>query len=254
MYGKYIKKPDYSKLWMVIFMGYCKFYSRFFHEQWLMDNYSDKNGVRLTLQTTIQSWKNIFLKNVEKSKTLLNFGNWNPVFFFLMKKFFSVVMVSVFLYSMMGFYLNFEIERFRIKEEIKEKIIRNIPENELSLFTFSSANNEKINWVEEGKEFRYHGFMFDVVKIKIRKDITYYYCYSDKKESTLLAHLDKLVKDQTDNSRSRTNQKKQEITYFFQKIFFTPCLAETPFLFIQNSSGYKSVDGDVLSPPPRISA
>jgi hypothetical protein len=171
-----------------------------------------------------------------------------------MKKIFSVVMVALLFYSFMGFYLNFEIAQFRIKEEIKEKIIRNLPESELTLVRISTGSKEKINWIEEGREFRYHGSMFDVVKIKKGKNTTYYYCYNDVKESTLLANLDKLVKEQTDNSRSRTTQKKHEITYFVHQILFAQCIPETPVLYLSIAPRYTSIHCDVLSPPPRIQA
>jgi hypothetical protein len=169
-----------------------------------------------------------------------------------MKKILSIVLVFVLFYSIIGFYLNFEIEQFRIKEEVKEKIINNLPENELTLIKISSRDNEKIIWMEEGREFKYQGNMFDVVRIKKGTDTTYYYCFSDVNESKLLANLDKLVKEQTDNSQSRTNQKKQEINYFFHEILFTQCLTETPVLFFNCTSRYRSIDTDVLSPPPRI--
>jgi len=38
-----------------------------------------------------------------------------------MKKILSIFLVSVFFYNIIGFYLNFAMEQFRIKEEVKEK-------------------------------------------------------------------------------------------------------------------------------------
>jgi len=170
-----------------------------------------------------------------------------------MKKILSIFLIFVFFYSIMGFYLNFEIVKLRIKEEVKERIIKTLPDNELSMIKISSGDKEKIKWLEEGKEFRYNGNMYDVVRIKKGIDATYYYCFNDKKEYKLLAHLDKLVKEQTDNSQSRTNQKKQEITYFFQKTLSIPRLVEIPVLYFALPSRYQSIVTDVLSPPPRIS-
>ena len=170
-----------------------------------------------------------------------------------MKKIFSIILIFVLFYSIMGFYLSFQIEQIRIKEEIKEKIISNLPENELILIKIPSFDSKKITWVEDGKEFRYESNMFDVVKIKKGIDTTYYYCFCDVKESKLLAHLDKLIKEQTDNSQSRSNLKKQEINYFFHEILFTQCLTKTPVVYFIYPSSYESIVTDVLSPPPRIS-
>jgi hypothetical protein len=170
-----------------------------------------------------------------------------------MKKCLAILLIFAFFYSFIGLYLNFEVARFSIKEEIKEKIIHNLPESELSLIKIPSGTHEKIIWMEEGREFKYQGNMFDVVRICKKADTTYYSCFSDVKESKLLANLDKLVKEQTDNSRSKTNQKKQEITYFFQKPLSTQSLTEITVSYFHFSSRYKSINTDVLSPPPRIS-
>lgn len=169
-----------------------------------------------------------------------------------MKKIFSLTLIFILFYSIIGFYLNFEIEKSQIKEEIKEKIIQHLPEKLLTLIKISSGDKERITWTEEGKEFRYHKNMFDVVKIKTKGDTTYYYCFNDEKESKLFVNLDKLVKEQTDNSQSRTNQKKQDITYFFHELSYTQCLTEIPFLYFNYPSRYKSIYTDVISPPPRI--
>ena len=171
-----------------------------------------------------------------------------------MKKLLSIALVFVFCYSIVGFYLNFEIEQFRIREETREKIMRTLPETELALVKISSAEKQNISWMDGGREFRYKGNMYDVVRIKKGTNSTWYYCFSDVKESRLLAHLDKLVKEQTGNSQSRTHQKKQEITYFFQESCPPQCLTETPILFFNYPARYKSIDTDVLSPPPRITA
>ena len=171
-----------------------------------------------------------------------------------MKQFLSIILVSVFFYSIIGFYVNFEIEQFRIKEEVKEKIIRNLPENKLTILKISSCDNKKITWMEDGKEFRYQGTMFDIVRIVREPGLTCYYCYNDDQESNLLTNLDKLVKDQTESSKSRTNQKKQEINYFYSEILFSSILTESPIIYFFPSSGNYSVLHEVLSPPPRISS
>ena len=169
-----------------------------------------------------------------------------------MKKILSFALIFAIFYSLTGFYLVFEIDQCLIKEEIKEKLINNLPEKELTLIKISSAESTKIDWTEEGREFRYEGQMFDVVKIKTGSDTTYYYCFSDEKESKLFSNLNNLVKGQTDNAQSRTNQKKQEITYFIRELSFIQSLTETPVLYFDYPSFYKSICIYVLSPPPKI--
>jgi hypothetical protein len=168
-----------------------------------------------------------------------------------MKKSFSIALLLVFFYGIIGFYLNFQIEQCRIKEEIKEKIINNLPENKLTILKISTCENDKIEWIEQGKEFRYKGEMFDLVKIKQEKGTTIYYCFCDSKESKLLLSLDKLVKDQCDHSQSRSVQKKQVINYYFQEGLFSQPLTASPVHYFPYTSAYNYICPEVITPPPR---
>ena len=55
---------------------------------------------------------------------------------------------------MLGFYVDFKIQQYQIKEEIKEKLIRSLPDNELTLIEITPENKNKIKWTEEGEEFQ----------------------------------------------------------------------------------------------------
>ena len=169
-----------------------------------------------------------------------------------MKKLFSIALVLVFFYSFIGFYLNFVIEQTVIKEQVNEKIIQNLPDNDLTIIRISSWENRKITWLEEEKEFRLEGILYDVVKIKKEKGSICYYCFCDVKESKLFANLDKLVRDQSDHSKSKTNLNKQHINVFFHEIILPRELTESPVHYCNYTSVYKSLLSDVLSPPPRI--
>ena len=168
-----------------------------------------------------------------------------------MKKSFSIALLLVFFYGIIGFYLNFEIEQCRIKEEIKEKIINNLPDNELTILKVTACENERIEWTEQGKEFRYKGEMFDLVKVKQVNGITIYYCFCDSKENKLLSCLDKLVKEQCDHSQSRSVQKKQVINYYFQEGVFSQSLPVSPVHYFPYTSAYKYICPEVITPPPR---
>jgi hypothetical protein len=171
-----------------------------------------------------------------------------------MKKLFSILLVFVFFYSIVGFYLNFAVEQCRIKEEVKENIIHNLPDKYLTIIKVSSKDQEKIAWTEEGNEFRFEGNLYDVVKIRHENGTTYYSCFCDLKENQLLVNLDKLVKDQTDHSQSRTIQKKIQINMFFHDGMLAKTSNETPFDYFNYTTGYKLIYSDVLSPPPRLPA
>ncbi len=168
-----------------------------------------------------------------------------------MKKILSILLVSVFFYNIIGFYLNYSMEQFRIKEEVKEKIISSLPESELTILKISSSDKGKISWLDEGKEFRYKGEMFDLVKTKQGTDTTCYYCFCDSRENKLLSSLDKLVREQSDRSQSRSVHKNQVINYFFQETSFTQFNHESSVQYPTYVSGHQFIDTDVLTPPPR---
>lgn len=151
-----------------------------------------------------------------------------------------------------GFYLNFIVEQCLIRERIKEQIIKQLPENELSLIKVSSREQNKIKWLEDGKEFRYCGIMYDVVKVRNLNDSTYYYCFCDLKESRLLTNLDKLVKDQTDHSQSRTIQKKHQIKVLLQHTLSFECYYTVPVRYFDQPTRYLFHISDVPSPPPWV--
>lgn len=164
----------------------------------------------------------------------------------------SIFLLLVFFHSIVGFHLSFLVEQWRIKEEIKEKMIRNLPDSELAILKIHAIDSRKIKWVEDFREFKYEGNMFDVVKIKKEADITYYYCYHDSRESRLMANLDKLVRDQSNHSQSRTIQKKQVVNYLAYEVFHEISLPESTIQYYNLTSGYKFHFCDILIPPPRF--
>jgi hypothetical protein len=168
-----------------------------------------------------------------------------------MRKILSILMIFIFSYSVIGFYLSFEIEHNQIHKEVQSRIIKSLPESQLAVIKIPFSDKKKIRWKEYGKEFNYEGNMYDVVRSEIRTDTTYYWCFSDEKETKLLVHFDQLIKDQTDHSRSKQIQKKQEVNYFLKEVSSGSFLTEKPMLFCNFSSFYKSIVIDVLSPPPR---
>lgn len=170
-----------------------------------------------------------------------------------MKKVISIVIILVLFYSMVGYYIDFKIEQFQLKESIKERLIKKLPDNELTLLKISHEKLNRLNWTEEGREFRYEGNMYDVVKIKIVGDTAYYYCFNDEKENKLITSVDKLIKEQTHNTKSKNSNKKPVINYFFNKSILSFAANETIFHYFDYSPIYTSLKPDILSPPPKAS-
>ena len=150
---------------------------------------------------------------------------------------------------MMGFYLNFTLEQYSIKNAIKHKLSGSLSKNQLTLIIITPGNSGEIKWIEKDKEIWYKGNMYDIFKINRGKDTTYYYCLNDIQEKNLMTHLDKLMKEQTSDSRSTTIQKKPIIDYL-PLFISTQFIFSTPIHYNQYSAALKSVGKEILTPPP----
>lgn len=104
-------------------------------------------------------------------------------------------LIFVFSFTIGGPFVLFKTRQYIIKKEIKRKIKKGVPEEELTLVVVSDRNRPELEWIEP-HEFRFKGKMFDVVRVEERGDEQWYYCIRDDEETQLFAHLDDLVERQ----------------------------------------------------------
>lgn len=97
-----------------------------------------------------------------------------------------------------GFYAYLSYQKEDIRENIEQKIIKNLHKSELNLIIANEKNLKKLNWEREGKEFEFEGDFFDIVFTEIKSGITYYYCFKDKDEKILEAKINQLLQNQDD--------------------------------------------------------
>ncbi|MBN8703754.1 MAG: hypothetical protein J0M08_11870 [Bacteroidetes bacterium] len=98
--------------------------------------------------------------------------------------------------------------RNQIKHEIKQKIKKSIPDDELTTFTLSKVEYENLEWIEK-KEFRLNGNMYDVVKKTIHINGTIIlHVINDKKEKELFVNLEKQIQQNDKNSAAGKNLQK----------------------------------------------
>ncbi len=101
--------------------------------------------------------------------------------------------------SQFGYYCFCSLQLYLTRQSAREKILEQIPENLLTKIS-ASDNQIKIEWIEEGKELRLNGEMFDVVKMKNEGGEQYIYCINDGQEDYLIKVIEKIVKANTENS------------------------------------------------------
>lgn len=90
----------------------------------------------------------------------------------------------------MGYIIVFKITQIQIKKEVKRELKSKVKSTDLHLISFSKNDLDKINWMEEEKEFLLNNKMYDIVKKEISENSVLFYCIDDKKEAELFANLD----------------------------------------------------------------
>ena len=137
---------------------------------------------------------------------------------------------------------------------MREKAKSTLEEDMLEKFIFSlKEKNEKVEWEESRREFRYKDKMYDVVKIEIHKDSVVYFCLHDGDEETLLSNFDKLVKNSLgNNSKSKNNGVKELSKYNFNHINEIYLSVKNINFYPLRPHFYRSITIEIQSPPPKI--
>ena len=167
-----------------------------------------------------------------------------------MKKYTSFILLIIILFVSSGYQLYFKYLQYIIQQEVKQEIRKGLSEKDLSLIIVSSKNEKEINWIKKDKEFRYKGFLFDIVKTKTKGSKKYYYCINDLKEKSLIAIY------------TRHNRRRNKVLLSLRKIlsnkYFPGNLSvnlkivKADVYFGTYQQNYHSIYLETLSPPPKV--
>lgn len=115
----------------------------------------------------------------------------------MLQRFVSILLLLVIVYHQIAYFIQFKVEQYQIKKEVKKKIMQNIPKNELTLLSFSICGDEyrNLDWLDGGKEIRYKGRLYDIVKKQEKNGIIKIQCFDDTKEDALFAKLNINIED-----------------------------------------------------------
>ncbi len=166
-----------------------------------------------------------------------------------MRKYIALLILSVFLFNIEGYYLLFCVLQYSIKKEVRQEIRKGLKDEDLTVIIMPENDEAGIIWLKPGKEFRYNDEMYDVVKIHYKHQKKYYHCITDKKEKQLIADFQK-----SHNSKSESEKKiKRTFTYNFypQQFTYINNLYSIDYTFSILDVLYTSNAIDVLSPPPK---
>lgn len=121
----------------------------------------------------------------------------------------SIVVLSVMLINIAGYYPVFKYQQWQVRKEIKKKIKASVPEDELHIVIVNESSDE-LEWVREGKEFIYKGKMYDIVRSEYKDGMIIYSCIDDVQESRLFQRLDELVRKNMDNDDTEEPEQNDD--------------------------------------------
>ena len=117
----------------------------------------------------------------------------------------SIFITLIVLIRLFGGGALYQYEAYQIRHEIKQKIKKGIPKEELHRFELSQEEFENLYWEKKDKEFRINGEFYDVVYKQLTENTIIIHAVSDEEESTLFAQLGNLAKVEWDASSSSSS-------------------------------------------------
>jgi hypothetical protein len=175
-----------------------------------------------------------------------------------LKKFVSILILSLFIYNSFGFlavhpilsiyYKYLGMQRVEIPSE--DELI------ELIVFNKEDIKNKKINfkWIHS-REFKYNGDMYDIAEKKETETELIVYCINDTKEKMLEEEFEKKVHRNSLENKQRPTSNNLNLVSISE-----PVQTENPVDAIVSGSTFKSwfnnfyssLNLDIASPPPRL--
>lgn len=166
-----------------------------------------------------------------------------------MKKIAPYVVLIFFLFNTGGYYFWFRILQNRVQHEIEQKIINGLSVEDISIIIVPVNEDHSLSWIKPGKEFKYQGDRYDVIKSMTLNQQKHYYCIKDVKEKQLIAKYNK-VHNSKKNAERRANRNLNQ-QYFVKQFSYTVSIVSSEYRFATFTSQYKSVYLFHSSPPPR---
>jgi hypothetical protein len=166
--------------------------------------------------------------------------------FCTLKKLLAFLLISIFLYSQVGYFVAFKIRQAEVRREMKRKIKNSVPQNELAVIKVKKS--EHLDWVKEGKEFRHKGSLYDIVRFEMQEDLIIYHCVNDVQEQELFARLDEHVNNHiaAHSQQSKHSAKKVTKDYFCED---SPSLPSPAFTIVEFMISRSTPAAGFGSPP-----
>lgn len=120
-----------------------------------------------------------------------------------MKRSIIILLFLPVLYTQLGYFGQFIWRQWQLKEAARIARLEALPDN-----AFVRIDRTEIDaagtWEERGKECRYHGHMYDVMRSRTINGITWLFCLDDENEERLDRQQDQVIRCNQDQPDKRT--------------------------------------------------
>ena len=116
----------------------------------------------------------------------------------------TIFILTIMLYTQLGYYCQFVIQQRVLKEEAREAWIAALPDR--CFFRVRLADiNAAGHWEEEGKECWYNNHLYDVIRQKYNNGAVWLYCLDDVREARLIRQSGEMTRANCDRPDKKAN-------------------------------------------------
>lgn len=120
------------------------------------------------------------------------------------KKTSTISILSILLYTQLGYYGQFVIQQWIMKEEAREAWIAALPDRCLMRVRLADVNATG-HWEEAGTECWYNNHLYDVIREKTEGGVVWMYCLDDEQEAKLIRESGEMTHANTDQRGKGAN-------------------------------------------------
>jgi hypothetical protein len=124
-----------------------------------------------------------------------------------LKRLLPLFFIVLFLFHSVGSSFLVVALQAQVRREVKRRIKEGLAPEQLHLLTFSAKEAAALDWKEQGREFKYQGMFYDVVRVQQVGSQLLYQCITDTQERNLFEALDQLVQDHMGRSAKQKSLK-----------------------------------------------
>jgi hypothetical protein len=116
----------------------------------------------------------------------------------------TISILAILFYTQLGYYGQFVIQQWVLKEEAREAWIAALPDR--CFFRVRLADvNAAGHWEEEGKECWYNNHLYDVIREKDDGGVLWLYCMDDEREAKLIRRSGEMTHSNYDHPDKKAN-------------------------------------------------